>query len=165
MNPVVGIIMGSDSDWSTMQKCVAILRDFEIPFEAHIMSAHRTPEKAAAYASEAEGRGIKVLICAAGMAAHLAGVIAGHSILPVIGVPMKGGAMDGLDALLATVQMPGGIPVATLALGNAGATNAGILAAQILALNDADLRQKLHDYKRAMEEKVNAADARLQDEL
>jgi 5-(carboxyamino)imidazole ribonucleotide mutase len=99
------------------------------------------------------------------MAAHLAGVIAGHSILPVIGVPMKGGAMDGLDALLATVQMPGGIPVATLALGNAGATNAGILAAQILALNDATLRQKLHDYKRAMEEKVNAADARLQDEL
>ncbi len=165
MNPVVGIIMGSDSDWSTMQKCVAILRDFEIPFEAHIMSAHRTPEKAAAYASEAEGRGIKVLICAAGMAAHLAGVIAGHSILPVIGVPMKGGAMDGMDALLATVQMPGGIPVATLALGNAGATNAGILAAQILALNDEELRQKLHDYKRAMEEKVNAADLRLQDEI
>ncbi len=165
MNPVVGIIMGSDSDWGTMQKCVAILRDFEIPYEVHIMSAHRTPEKAARYATEAEGRGIKVLICAAGMAAHLAGVIAGHSILPVIGVPMKGGAMDGLDALLATVQMPGGIPVATLALGNAGATNAGILAAQILALNDADLRQKLHDYKRAMEEKVNAADARLQDEL
>lgn len=165
MNPVVGIIMGSDSDWGTMQKCVAILNDFEIPYEVHIMSAHRTPEKAARYATEAEGRGLKVLVCAAGMAAHLAGVIAGHSILPVIGVPMKGGAMDGLDALLATVQMPGGIPVATLALGNAGATNAGILAAQILALNDATLRQKLHDYKRAMEEKVNAADARLQDEL
>ncbi|MDO5462723.1 MAG: 5-(carboxyamino)imidazole ribonucleotide mutase [bacterium] len=165
MNPVVGIIMGSDSDWGTMQKCVGVLRDFEIPYEVHIMSAHRTPEKAATYATEAEGRGLKVLICAAGMAAHLAGVIAGHSILPVIGVPMKGGAMDGLDALLATVQMPGGIPVATLALGNAGATNAGILAAQILALNDATLRQKLHDYKRAMEEKVNAADARLQDEL
>jgi 5-(carboxyamino)imidazole ribonucleotide mutase len=157
--------MGSDSDWGTMQKCVAILNDFEIPYEVHIMSAHRTPEKAARYATEAEGRGLKVLVCAAGMAAHLAGVIAGHSILPVIGVPMKGGAMDGLDALLATVQMPGGIPVATLALGNAGATNAGILAAQILALNDATLRQKLHDYKRAMEEKVNAADARLQDEL
>lgn len=165
MNPVVGIIMGSDSDWGTMQKCVGILREFEIPYEVHIMSAHRTPEKAARYATEAETRGLKVLICAAGMAAHLAGVIAGHSILPVIGVPMKGGAMDGLDALLATVQMPGGIPVATLALGNAGATNAGILAAQILALNDVTLRQKLHDYKRAMEEKVNAADARLQDEL
>lgn len=165
MDPVVGIIMGSDSDWSTMQKCVAILRDFEIPFEAHIMSAHRTPEKAAAYASAAEGRGLKVLICAAGMAAHLAGVIAGHSILPVIGVPMKGGAMDGLDALLATVQMPGGIPVATLALGNAGATNAGLLAVQILALNDGQLRQKLHDYKHAMEERVNAADQRLQDEI
>ena len=164
-SPVVGIIMGSDSDWGTMQKCVAILRDFGIPFEAHIMSAHRTPEKAAAYAEQAEARGLKVLICAAGMAAHLAGVIAGHSVLPVIGVPMKGGAMDGLDALLATVQMPGGIPVATLALGNAGATNAGVLAAQILALNDAGLRAKLHDYKAAMERKVNAADEKLQGEL
>lgn len=163
--PLVGIIMGSDSDWGTMQKCVAVLRQFEIPFEAHIMSAHRTPERAATYAEEAEGRGIKVLICAAGMAAHLAGVIAGHSILPVIGVPMKGGAMDGLDALLATVQMPGGIPVATVALGNAGATNAGILAVQMLALNDASLREKLHAYKAEMERKVVAADAALQEQL
>lgn len=161
-NPLVGIIMGSDSDWGTMQKCVDVLKSFDIPFEAHVMSAHRTPEKAATYASEAEGRGLKVLICAAGMAAHLAGVIAGHSILPVIGVPMKGGAMDGLDALLATVQMPGGIPVATLALGNAGATNAGVLAVQILALQDATLREKLHAYKAAMERKVADADAKLQ---
>ncbi|MEG2465637.1 MAG: 5-(carboxyamino)imidazole ribonucleotide mutase [Kiritimatiellia bacterium] len=165
MNATVGIIMGSDSDWGTMQKCVDVLRSFGIPFEAHIMSAHRTPERAATYASEAEGRGIKVLICAAGMAAHLAGVIAGHTILPVLGVPMKGGAMDGLDALLATVQMPGGIPVATLALGNAGATNAGVLAAQILALNDASLREKLHAYKVEMERKVMRADEKLQGEL
>ncbi len=163
--PVVGIIMGSDSDWGTMQKCVAVLKSFEIPFEAHIMSAHRTPERAAQYAESAEARGLKVLVCAAGMAAHLAGGIAGHTTLPVIGVPMKGGAMDGLDALLATVQMPGGIPVATLALGNAGATNAGVLAAQILALSDATLRSKLHAYKAEMERKVGEADARLQSEL
>ncbi len=163
--PVVGIIMGSDSDWGTMQKCVAQFKAFDIPFEAHIMSAHRTPEKAAHYAETAEERGLKVLICAAGMAAHLAGVIAGHTTLPVIGVPMKGGAMDGLDALLATVQMPGGIPVATVALGNAGATNAGVLAAQILALSDATLCEKLHAAKKAMEAKVNEADAKLQGEL
>lgn len=163
--PLVGIIMGSDSDWGTMQKCVATLKSFGIPFEAHVMSAHRTPERAAHYAAEAEGRGLKVLICAAGMAAHLAGVIAGHTTLPVLGVPMKGGAMDGLDALLATVQMPGGIPVATLALGNAGATNAGVLAAQILALSDATLRERLHAYKEEMARKVADADARLQGEL
>ncbi len=161
-NPLVGIIMGSDSDWGTMQKCTETLKKFDIPFEAHIMSAHRTPVQAAAYADEAEARGLKVLICAAGMAAHLAGVIAGHTTLPVLGVPMKGGAMDGLDALLATVQMPGGIPVATLALGNAGATNAGVLAAQILALSDATLREKLHAFKREMADKVNAADEKLQ---
>lgn len=154
--------MGSDSDWGTMQKCTETLKKFDIPFEAHIMSAHRTPVQAAAYADEAEARGLKVLICAAGMAAHLAGVIAGHTTLPVLGVPMKGGAMDGLDALLATVQMPGGIPVATLALGNAGATNAGVLAAQILALSDATLREKLHAFKREMADKVNAADEKLQ---
>ena len=164
-NPLVGIIMGSDSDWGTMQRCVGVLKQFDVPFEAHVMSAHRTPERAAAYAAEAEGRGLKVLVCAAGLAAHLAGVIAGHTTLPVIGVPMKGGALDGLDALLATVQMPGGIPVATLALGNAGATNAGILATQILALNDPALREKLHAYKKEMADKVAEADARLQGEL
>ncbi len=163
--PVVGIIMGSDSDWGTMQKCVAALKQFGVPFEAHVMSAHRTPERAAKYAEEAEGRGLKVLICAAGMAAHLAGVIAGHTTLPVLGVPMKGGALDGLDALLATVQMPGGIPVATLALGNAGATNAGILAVQILALGDPALRAALHAHKAEMARKVAAADERLQGEL
>ncbi len=162
---VVGLIMGSDSDWSTMQRCVAVLKMFDIPFEAHIMSAHRTPARAADYAAEAEKRGLQVLICAAGLAAHLAGVIAGHTILPVIGVPMKGGALDGLDALLATVQMPGGIPVATVALGNAGATNAGMLAAQILAISNFELRQRLHNYKVSMAEKVAEADMRLQEML
>ncbi len=160
--PLVGIIMGSDSDWSAMQRCVETLKQFGVAFEAHVMSAHRTPERAATYAAQAEERGLKVLICAAGMAAHLAGVIAGHTTLPVIGVPMKGGAMDGLDALLATVQMPGGIPVATVALGNAGATNAAVLAVQMLALSDAGLRAKLHAQKSAMEAKVAEADAKLQ---
>lgn len=160
--PLVGIIMGSDSDWSAMQRCVETLKQFGVPFEAHVMSAHRTPERAATYAAQAEERGLKVLICAAGMAAHLAGVIAGHTTLPVIGVPMKGGAMDGLDALLATVQMPGGIPVATVALGNAGATNAAVLAVQMLALSDEGLRAKLHAQKVAMEAKVVEADAKLQ---
>lgn len=160
--PLVGIIMGSDSDWSAMQRCVETLKHFGVPFEAHIMSAHRTPEAAAQYADQAEARGLKVLVCAAGMAAHLAGVIAGHTTLPVMGVPMKGGAMDGLDALLATVQMPGGIPVATVALGNAGATNAAVLAVQILALGDETLRTKLHAYKAAMAAKVAEADAKLQ---
>ena len=134
--PLVGIIMGSDSDWGTMQRCVETLKHYGVPFEAHVMSAHRTPERAATYAAQAEERGLKVLICAAGMAAHLAGVIAGHTTLPVIGVPMKGGAMDGLDALLATVQM--------------------------LALSDAGLRAKLHAQKAAMEAKVAEADAKLQ---
>ena len=160
--PLVGIIMGSDSDWSAMQRCVETLKQYGVPFEAHVMSAHRTPERAATYAAQAEERGLKVLICAAGMAAHLAGVIAGHTTLPVIGVPMKGGAMDGLDALLATVQMPGGIPVATVALGNAGATNAAVLAVQMLALSDEGLRAKLHAQKVAMEAKVAEADAKLQ---
>lgn len=160
--PLVGIIMGSDSDWSAMQRCVETLKQYGVAFEAHVMSAHRTPERAATYAAQAEERGLKVLICAAGMAAHLAGVIAGHTTLPVIGVPMKGGAMDGLDALLATVQMPGGIPVATVALGNAGATNAAVLAVQMLALSDEGLRAKLHAQKVAMEAKVAEADAKLQ---
>jgi phosphoribosylaminoimidazole carboxylase PurE protein len=148
-----------------MQKCTETLKKFGVPFEASIMSAHRTPVQAAAYAEEAEARGLKVLICAAGMAAHLAGVIAGHTTLPVLGVPMKGGAMDGLDALLATVQMPGGIPVATLALGNAGATNAAVLATQILALSDASLRDKLHAFKQEMADKVMTANAKLQEQL
>ena len=161
----VAVIMGSDSDWPVVKAACTQLKEFGIPFETHILSAHRTPAKAAAYAAAARDNGIGVVICAAGMAAHLAGAFAANTTLPVIGIPMKGGAMDGLDALLATVQMPSGIPVATLALGNAGATNAGILAAQILALNDPTLRDKLHAYKKEMADKVAEADARLQGEL
>ena len=161
--PLVGIIMGSDSDWGTMQRCVETLKHYGVPFEAHVMSAHRTPERAATYAAQAEERGLKVLICAAGMAAHLAGVIAGHTTLPVIGVPMKGGAMDGLDALLATVQMPGGIPVATVALN--GAKNAAVLAAQILAVSDDVLAAKLDKAREAMAAQIAEKEAKLQAEL
>ncbi len=160
--PLVGIIMGSDSDWSIMQKTADALRDFGVPFEVRIMSAHRTPTLAAEYASEAEARGLQVIIAAAGMAAHLAGVIAGHTVLPVIGVPVTGSALNGLDALLATVQMPGGIPVATVALGSAGATNAALLAVQILGTADPELRRQFHQHKAAMQMKVVAADEKLQ---
>lgn len=159
----VAVIMGSDSDWPLMQKACTTLQEFGIGFEVRVMSAHRTPEIAAKYADEAEGRGIQVIIAAAGMAAHLAGVIAGHTVLPVIGVPVKGGALDGLDALLATVQMPSGIPVATVALN--GAVNAAMLAIQILSTADASLRTKLHDYKQAMEAKVIAANDKIQASL
>ena len=130
----VAVIMGSDSDWPVVKGACAQLQEFGIPYEAHILSAHRTPAAAAEFARGARQNGFGVLICAAGMAAHLAGAFAGNSTLPVIGIPMKGGAMDGLDALLATVQMPSGIPVATVAIN--GAKNAAVLAAQILAVTD-----------------------------
>ena len=137
----VAVIMGSDSDWPQVKGACEQLKAFGIPFEAHIMSAHRTPAAAAAFSSGARAAGFGVIICAAGMAAHLAGAMAANTTLPVIGIPMKGGAMDGLDALLATVQMPSGIPVATVALN--GAKNAAVLAAQILAVEDAALAEKL----------------------
>ena len=130
----VAIIMGSDSDWPVVKGACAVLKDFGVPYEAHILSAHRTPEAAAAFARSARAEGYGVILCAAGMAAHLAGAFAANTTLPVIGIPMKGGAMDGLDALLATVQMPSGIPVATVALN--GAKNAAWLAAEILALGN-----------------------------
>lgn len=163
--PLVGIVMGSDSDWPLMQKTAETLKSFDIPFEVRVMSAHRTPEIAAEYAKTAESRGLQVIIAAAGMAAHLAGVIAGHTVLPVIGVPVTGSALNGLDALLAIVQMPGGIPVATVALGSAGATNAALLAVQILGTADSELRKKFHHHKTAMELKVVAADEKLQGEI
>ena len=141
----VAIIMGSDSDWPVVKGACAQLKEFGIPFEAHILSAHRTPAAAAEFAKNARANGFGVLICAAGMAAHLAGAFAGNSTLPVIGIPMKGGAMDGLDALLATVQMPSGIPVATVALN--GAKNAAVLAAQILAVADDELAAKLDSFR------------------
>lgn len=159
----VAIIMGSDSDWPVVKGACGQLDEFGIPYEAHILSAHRTPAAAAEFAKNARANGFGVLICAAGMAAHLAGAFAANTTLPVIGIPMKGGAMDGLDALLATVQMPSGIPVATVALN--GAKNAAVLAAQILAVSDAELAAKLDQARRDMAEQIAAKDAALQAEL
>src|SRR5512136_2046 len=143
--PLVAIVMGSDSDLPVMQETARTLAEFRVPFEITVSSAHRSPERTAEYARKAEERGIEVIIAGAGGAAHLAGLIAGHTILPVIGVPMESGLM-GLDSLLSTVQMPGGVPVATLAIGKAGARNAGILAAQILSGKHQELKKSLHRY-------------------
>ena len=159
----VAVIMGSDSDWPVVKAACAELKKFEIPCEAHILSAHRTPAAAADFARSARANGFGVLICAAGMAAHLAGAFAGNSTLPVIGIPMKGGAADGLDALLATVQMPSGIPVATVAIN--GAKNAAVLAAQILAVSDDALAAKLDAQRSEMAEQIAAKEAKLQAEL
>lgn len=159
----VAIIMGSDSDWPVVQGAAKQLKEWEIPFEAHIMSAHRTPEAAAEFAKTARDKGFGVIIAAAGMAAHLAGVLAGNTTLPVIGIPLKGGAGDGLDALLATVQMPSGVPVATVALN--GAKNAAVLAAQILSLSEPALEDKLSGAKEEMKAQIAQKDAKLQAEL
>ena len=159
----VAVIMGSDSDWPVVKGACAQLEEFGIPYEAHILSAHRTPAAAAAFAGSARSNGFGVLICAAGMAAHLAGAFAGNSTLPVIGIPMKGGAVDGLDALLATVQMPSGIPVATVAIN--GAKNAAVLAAQILAVSDEALAERLEAARADMADQIAAKDAKLQEEL
>lgn len=163
MQKKVAVIMGSDSDWPVVKNACAQLAELNIPYEAHILSAHRTPAAAAEFAAGARQRGFGVIICAAGMAAHLAGAFAANTTLPVIGVPMKGGAMDGLDALLATVQMPSGIPVATVSIN--GAKNAAVLAAQILAVSDGDLAEKLEAARADMADQVAAKDARLQEEL
>ena len=160
-NPVVGIVMGSDSDWPIVSKATEILRNFGIAFEVRVISAHRTPELASRYATEAESRGLRVVLAAAGGAAHLGGVLAAHTVLPVLGIPIAGGALNGLDALLATVQMPAGIPVGTLTLGSAGPVNAAILAVQILATSDDALRQRLHDYKKELQRKVEAGNAKV----
>ena len=159
----VAIIMGSDSDWPVVKAACGQLDDFGIPYEAHILSAHRTPAAAAEFARTARANGYGVLICAAGMAAHLAGAFAGNSTLPVIGIPMKGGAMDGLDALLATVQMPSGIPVATVAIN--GAKNAAVLAAQILAVSDGALAARLDQAREDMAKQIAEKEAKLQAEL
>ncbi len=156
----VGVIMGSDSDMPVVEAAIKTLKAYGIPCEARIMSAHRTPDIVSEFASNAEKNGFGVLIAAAGKAAHLAGVIAGHTTLPVIGIPIKSSALDGLDALLATVQMPSGIPVATVAIN--GAENAAILAAQILALNDEATALKLKDSRRAMAESIIKKDEALQ---
>ena len=159
----VAVIMGSDSDWPVVKGACQQLKELGIPYEAHILSAHRTPAAAAEFARSARQNGFGVLICAAGMAAHLAGAFAGNSTLPVIGIPMKGGAMDGLDALLATVQMPSGIPVATVAIN--GAKNAAVLAAQILAVSDDALAEKLDQAREKMAAQIAGKEAALQVEL
>ena len=159
----VAVIMGSDSDWPTVKAACAQLKEFDIPFEVHILSAHRTPAAAAEFAKAARANGFGAIICAAGMAAHLAGAFAANTTLPVIGIPMKGGAMDGLDALLATVQMPSGIPVATVALN--GAKNAAVLAAQILAVSDDALAAKLDKARETMARQIAEKEAKLQAEL
>lgn len=146
--PKVVIIMGSKSDSECMKNCEEYLNYFSISYEVKILSAHRNPDEVSDFAKNAEKNGVKVIIAAAGMAAHLGGVVAAHTILPVLGVPMKGGVMDGLDALLSMVQMPAGVPVPTLAVGNAGARNAAVTAAQILALSDETIKEKLIEFKR-----------------
>lgn len=161
----VAVVMGSDSDWSLLEETVNTLQRFGVTSEVRVMSAHRTPDLAAAFARQAQGRGIKVIIAAAGGAAHLAGVICAHTILPVIGIPVTSGFMDGLDSLLSTVQMPAGVPVATVAVGKAGAVNAAILAVQILALERPELARRLGDHKATLIAKVKAGDARIQGEL
>jgi 5-(carboxyamino)imidazole ribonucleotide mutase len=150
----VSIIMGSKSDYDTMKKCADVLEDFDVKYEIIISSAHRSPQRTKNYIQEAEKKGAKVFIAAAGLAAHLAGAVAATTTKPVIGVPMKGGAMDGMDAMLSTVQMPSGMPVATVALGNTGAKNAAYLAMQILSINNSDLAQKLLEDRIAQTKKV-----------
>jgi len=161
--PQVGIVMGSDSDLEVMNAAAAILKKFQIPFEITVASAHRSPHRAAEFAASAAQRGLKVIIAGAGHAAHLAGVLAAHTVLPVIGIPIDSSCLQGLDALLATVQMPPGIPVATMAIGKSGARNAGILAVQILATADSGLHARLEEFKQEMarqvEEKAKAVEA------
>lgn len=159
--PLVGIVMGSDSDWPLVKKACDTLDRFGVPYETRVISAHRTPEVAIEYSKSAEGRGIKVVIAAAGGAAHLGGVLAAGTVLPVIGIPVAGGALNGLDALYATVQMPSGVPVATVACGSAGPTNAALLAIQILGTADAGLREKFRAHKVELAAKVAKANAKI----
>jgi 5-(carboxyamino)imidazole ribonucleotide mutase len=152
--PLVGIIMGSQSDWPTMRHAATVLDELGVPYETRIVSAHRTPERLYTYAKEAEGRGLKVIVAGAGGAAHLPGMAASMTCLPVFGVPVKTSSLSGLDSLLSIVQMPAGVPVGTLAVGHAGATNAGLLAAQILALADARLASRVAEWRRVRTEAV-----------
>lgn len=152
--PVVAIVMGSKSDWPVMKKAADALKEFDIPHISRVISAHRTPDIAIEFAENAEKDGVEVIIAGAGCAAHLAGVIAGKTVLPVLGVPMESPSLKGLDSLLSTVQMPGGIPVGTLAIGDAGAKNAGLFAVAILSGKYPQLREKLKNYRKAMADKV-----------
>ncbi len=152
--PLVAVVMGSQSDWETMRRAHEMLERFGVPHETRVLSAHRTPVAACEFAQSAEERGLEVIIAAAGGAAHLAGVVAAYTLVPVLGVPMQSKALNGLDSLLSTVQMPGGIPVGTLAIGEAGATNAALLAIAILATRRDDLRAKLKAFRQEQTEKV-----------
>ena len=163
--PVVAVIMGSKSDLPIVEGAFQIFRDFNVAYTAQIMSAHRTPEDAAEFAANAEKNGLKVMICAAGMAAHLGGVIAAHTILPVIGIPVASEPFHGMDALLATVQMPPGIPVATVTAGKAGGKNAALLALEILAVSDPVLAEKLHAFRKEQTETIRKQNAAFQEEL
>jgi len=162
MTAKVLILMGSDTDWEVMSEVQKALADLGVESEAHVASAHRTPERAAELAREASGRGIRVVVCGAGAAAHLAGAVAAQTGLPVLGVPLASSDLAGLDALLATVQMPAGVPVGTLAIGKAGARNAGLLAARILALSDPALAAAVDEQRRRMRAEVEAKDLVLQ---
>ncbi|MDM5197144.1 5-(carboxyamino)imidazole ribonucleotide mutase [Fictibacillus enclensis] len=154
MENKVGVIMGSTSDWETMKHACDILEELEVPYEKQVVSAHRTPDRMFQYAEEAKSRNIGVIIAGAGGAAHLPGMVAAKTVLPVIGVPVQSKALNGLDSLLSIVQMPGGVPVATVAIGKAGATNAGLLAAQILAITDQDLNNRLTKRREKIEQAV-----------
>ena len=159
--PLVGIVMGSDSDWPLVKKAAETLESFCVAYEKRVISAHRTPEEAIDYSKTAEERGLKVIIAAAGGAAHLGGVLASSTTLPIIGIPVAGGALNGLDALYATVQMPSGVPVATVAVGSAGPTNAALLAVQILGTFDNNLRDKFRAFKAELKAKVAKANDRI----
>ena len=164
-NSIIAIVMGSSSDWKVVEHCFETLKKFGIKADVKVMSAHRTPHEACEFAESALANGTKVIIGAAGGAAHLAGVLAGHTTLPVIGIPMPAWSLDGMDSLLATVQMPRGVPVATVAIGKAGAVNAAILAVQILALADAELAAKLVQFKKDMHDEVLASNDELQKQI
>jgi len=161
LEPVVEIVMGSDADIAIMTEAEKVLKEFKIPYGLRIISAHRTPDKAIEYGKSLNKRGIKVVIAGAGAAAHLAGVIASHTIVPVIGVPLNTSPLSGIDALFSTVQMPGGIPVATMAIGKAGAKNAAIFAVQVLAVEDKSLKEALSDYRKKIAEAVVKKDKQL----
>jgi len=157
------ILMGSDSDWEVISESAILLERFGIPYEARVSSAHRTPDRTLRIVREAEKKGCKIIIAGAGAAAHLAGVVAGHTLLPVIGIPLNATSLQGIDALLATVQMPAGVPVASMAIGKAGATNAALFALQILASNNPEIARQLTDYRRKMAQGVESKDERLQE--
>jgi 5-(carboxyamino)imidazole ribonucleotide mutase len=164
-NPSVALLMGSDSDLPTVKEACAVLQSFGVGFEAHVLSAHRSPEDLVAFVRKAETAGVRVFIAAAGGAAHLAGVVAAHTTRPVIGIPIQTSSLGGLDSLLSTVQMPGGVPVATMAIGAGGARNAGLFAVQILAVSDFSLATKLQEHRTKQADQVRQKDKKIQSEL